>query len=180
MSIPEKVPARLIAGDTWAWTSSLSDYEAPTWTATIYFENSAKTFNAAASASGSDHAFSIAAATTEAYKAGRYRWSIRVTDGTTVATAESGWLDVVTNPASDGTHDPRLWARRTLDNLLSFLEENAATSQASFSYQGRSAARWDIDRLLQWQKELEARVRTEEFGAAAAARRTIKLRFGRG
>jgi hypothetical protein len=175
----DKLPAELIAGDTWAWTRSLGNYPASTWTATVYFENAAATFNSAASASGTDHAFSIDAATTAAKKAGRYRWSVRVTDGTTAATVETGWVEVRTNPAAAGTSDPRSSARRTLDALNDFLEGKASNAQQSVTINGRSLSTYTLPELREWQQTLEARVRTEEGGPAAGGRRTLKLRFGR-
>ncbi len=92
----------LVAGDTWAWTSSFADYHAPTWGATAYFESVGATLNATATDAGSDHAFSIAAATTAALAAGRYKWTIRVSDGTTVKAVATGWTAVQANPAVAG------------------------------------------------------------------------------
>lgn len=175
--IPDDVPSELIAGDTWRWTRDLSDFPAGTWTLTYYFENQDGTFNVAASASGTTHSVTIAAVTTAAYKAGRYRWRARAVGGGITETVEDGWLDVRPDPAAAGKVDVRSWARRTLDNLLTFLEENAATSQASFAIGTRSAARWELDKLTKWQKELEQKVRDEERGARAPNGRNIKVRY---
>lgn len=174
------VPSELIAGDTWAWSHSLADYPADTWTATVYFENQFQTFNAAGSASGSDHAFSIAAATTAAYKPGRYQWRLRVTDGTTVSTVASGWSEVKINPASAGARDVRSWARRTLEAVEAFLEGNATTAQASMALNGRSISRWSLAELTQWRSQLRQEVRTEEQGSRAGLGRNIKVRHVRG
>lgn len=176
----DKLPAELVAGDTWSWSRSFGDYPAPTWTATVYFESAAATFSATASASGTDHEFSIDSATTGAKPAGRYRWSVRVTDGTTVATVESGWVEVRTNPAAAGTSDPRSWARRTLDALNAFLEGKASNAQQAVTLNGRSLSTYSLTELREWQQTLEARVRTEEGGTASRRGRTLKLRFKRG
>lgn len=175
----DKVPAEFIAGDTWAWTRELADYPATTWTAIVYFENAAGTFSAAAVADGSDHAFSIASETTATKKAGRYRWAIRVTDGTTTTTAESGWVDVRTDPAAAGTSDPRSDARKMLDALNAFLVGKATTAQQAFTLNGRSMSTYTLTELLEWQRTLEAKVRTEEGGGASWRGRTLKLRFKR-
>lgn len=175
----EQLPAELTAGDTWVWSRSFGDYPAGTWTATVYFENAVATFSAAATVSGTDHLFTVAAATTAAKPAGRYRWSVRATDGSTVTTVESGWVEVRTNPAAGGTSDPRSSARRTLDALNAFLEGKASNAQQAVTLNGRSLSTYTLKELREWQLTLEARVKTEEGGAAAGGRRTLKLRFKR-
>lgn len=172
-------PSTLTAGDTWAWTTSLADYPAPTWDATVYFENAVGTFSATAVDSGSDHAFSIAAATTATKKAGRYKWSIRVTDGTSVHTVEEGWADVVADPAAAGTHDPRSDARKMLDALNATLLGRATSDQLSMSLNGRSLSRIPLPELREWRNQLKQEVATEEKGAAAGLGRNIKVRFSR-
>jgi hypothetical protein len=174
------IPAKLTAGDTWAFTFSHADYSAPTWSASIYFENAAATFSETATDSGSDHAFSVAAATTADKLAGRYRWSIRVTDGTDSYTVETGWVDVLTDPAAAGTHDPRSDARKLLDALNATLLGRATSDQLAMSINGRSISRTPLPELRQWRDQLRQEVRTEEQGENAGLGRNIKVRFGRG
>lgn len=174
----DSLPSELIAGDTWSWSRSFADYPAPTWTATVYFENAAGAFESIASASGSDHAFSISAATTSGRKAGRYRWSVRVTDGTTVATIDSGWVEVRTNPAAAGTSDPRSDARKTLDALNALLLGKATTAQQSYSLNGRAASSYSLTELREFRDQLREEVRTEEQSANAGRGRNIKVRYG--
>lgn len=173
----DKLPAELVAGDTWAWTRDLPDYPAPTWDATVYFENAAGTFSAAATDSDTAHAFSIDAATTLGKKAGRYRWSVRVTDGTTVSTVESGWVEVRIDPAAAGNSDPRSYWRKLLDAIDATLLSQATSGQLAMSLNGRSISRIPFNELSQERDKIAARVRAEESGAPAASRRTIKLRF---
>lgn len=174
------IPAKLVSGDTWSFVLSDSDHPAPTWSASIYFENAASTFSATASDSGSDHAFSIAAATTAEKKAGRYRWSIRVTDGTSSYTVETGWVDVVTDPAAEGVHDPRSDARKLLDAVNATLLGRATSDQLAMSLNGRSISRTPLPELRQWRTDLREEVRTEEQAERAGLGRNIKVRFARG
>lgn len=174
------IPATLTAGDTWTFTFSHGDYAAPTWDASIYFENAAATFNATATDDGSDHAFTIAAATTAAKPAGSYKWSIRATDGAASYTVETGWLEVLPDPAAAGKRDVRSWARRTLDNLEGLLEQFATTTIQSGSINGRSYSRSDLPQLTQWRDQLRQEVRTERQGERAGLGRNIKVRFSRG
>lgn len=176
------IPSELIAGDTWIFDRDYSDYPRPTWTATAYFENADGTFNVASTVSPAiptAQRFTIAAATTAIYAAGRYRVRVRVTDGTSTFTAESAWIDVALDPAKVGKQDPRSWARRTLDAIEAFLEGNASTAQQSMSVGGRSLSRWSLPELTQWRDRLRQEVRTEEQGSDAGLGRDIKVRYGR-
>lgn len=177
--VPTILPTALVAGNTWQWDREYADYPVTTWTATAYFENSAKTFNVTATVSDSTHRFTIAAATTATYPHGHYRVRVRVTDGTQVFIAESGWCDIEVDPAAAGTVDTRTWARRTLDNLLAFLEQNALTAQATISIADRTIGRWQLKELDEWREKLERIVKTEELGTRAAVGRNIKVRLVR-
>lgn len=174
------IPTKLTAGDTWAFTFSHGDYAASTWDATIYFENAAATFSATATDDGSDHAFSIAAATTVDKAPGRYKWSIRVSDGTSAYTVETGWVEILTDPAAAGTHDPRSDSRKLLDALNATLLGRATSDQLAMSINGRSLSRTPLPELRQWRDQLKQEVRTEEQGGKAGRGRHINVRFGRG
>lgn len=179
--ILSQVPPQLVAGDTWRWERSFSDYPAPTWTVTYYFENAAGQITAVASASGSQHLVSVPAATTQGYAAGRYRWVARASDGTTVETieGENGWIDILVNPAAAGNKDHRSWARRTLDAVEATIEGRASNDQLAMSIGSRSISRIPLNELWQLKKNLEAEVRTEEAASAAGLGRNIKVRLTR-
>lgn len=177
--VPSVLPTDLIAGNTWQWDREYGDYPVTTWTATAYFEKAGKTFSVAATVSESAHRFTIAAATTSGYPPGRYQIRVRVTNGSQVFIAESGWCEVDVDPAAAGSYDPRTWARRTLDAVEAFLAGNATTAQQSMSIQGRSISRWSLAELTQWRKDLRQEVKTEEQGSRAGVGRDIRVRFGR-
>jgi hypothetical protein len=178
VTIPTQIPASLIAGDTWRWTLALAGYDAQTWTAVVYFTNAGDVFNATATADGTSHAFSIPAATTADYKAGRYAWTVRVTSGAIVETALTGSVEVTPDPTVK--RDTRSNARITLEAVQCFLRGNATTAQASMTLKDRSVSRWSLAELLQWEKDLKAQVRTEEAAATGGLGRDIRVRFGRG
>lgn len=180
IAIPDQVPSTLIAGDTWAFTRDYGDYPQPTWVATLYAEMGGSQFSQAAVASGTLQSFSVTAAVSGGIKVGRYRWWVRVTDGTSSYTVENGWVDVTPDPAAAGTRDQRSWARRTLDALESTLEGRASSDQLAMTINGRSLSRIPLQELLAWQEKLRQRVRTEEQGATAGSGRNIKVRFSRG
>jgi hypothetical protein len=171
------LPTDLVGGVTWIWDRDYADFPRPTWAATAYFEKAGAAFSIAATQNGTAQRFTIAAATTAGYAAGRYRIRVRVTDGASVYIAESGWCDVEIDPAAAGTVDPRSWSARTLAAIESFLEGNASSAQASMTIQGRSIARWALQDLLSWRDKLRAEVRTEEGSTASGKGRDIKVRF---
>jgi len=170
----------LTAGDTWSWTRELADYPAPTWTATVYFAQSSGSFEATATADDVAHAFSITAATTASKAAGKYKWSLRVSDGTNAYTVEEGWVEVLANPAASGGRDPRSWARRTLDAVEATLEGRATDGQLAHTIKDRSISRIPIPELIDLRNKLRAEVKTEERGNDAGLGRNMKTRFSRG
>lgn len=174
------VPAKLVAGDTWSFALTDTDHAAPDWDATIYFENAAASFSAASSDSGEYHAFSILAATTAAYARGRYKWFIRVSDGTTLLTVAQGWIDIAPNPASNVAHDHRSDARKMLDAINAFLIGNATTAQKAMSINGRSLERHSLPELTAWRDQLRTEVKTEENAGKAGLGRNLKVRLLRG
>ena len=176
--VPAVLPTSLIAGNTWVWDRSYSDYPAPTWTATAYFEKAGKAFNVAATAEGTAHRFTIAAATTATYPPGRYQVRVRVTDGSQVFIAETGWCEIEVDPAAAGTHDPRSWARKTLDELEALLHRFATTAQQSGSINGRSWSRFDLPTLREWRKDLIQEIAEQERPTGGKGR-NIKVRYAR-
>lgn len=178
-TVPDIIPASLVAGDTWIFDRDYSDYPRPTWTATAYFENAEESFSVASTLNGTAQRFTIAAATTATYEAGRYRVRVRVTDGSSTYVAESAWVDVQLDPAKAGNQDPRTWARRTLEAVEAFLEGNASTAQQSMSIAGRSLSRWSLAELTQFRNDLRNEVRTQEQGSNAGLGRNIKVRYAR-
>ncbi len=177
--VPSTLPTSLIAGTTWTFARDYGDFPQPTWQATAFFENALKAFSASAVASGSAHLFTVSAATSATYPAGRYQIRVRVTDGTQTFIAESGFCEIETDPAAAGTRDTRTWARRTLDELEALLERFATTAQQSGSVNGRSFSRTDLKALTDWRDKLRQEVKTEERGANARTGRNIKVRFNR-
>jgi hypothetical protein len=174
------IPSSLVAGDSWEWTAEYGDYPAGTWTATAYFQNADNEFSFPAVADGTTHSFEAAATATDDYKPGRYYVQVRVTDGSSPVVVDSGWCEVIADPASGVKVDHRSWARRTLDAVEAFIEGNATTAQQAISIAGRSISRYPLTELLQLRSQLRGEVRTEEQGENAGLGRDIKVRYGRG
>lgn len=184
MTTPNQVPDQLLAGDTWEWSREYSDYPAPTWSATYYFERADANFSATASASGSAFAVTVPAATTAGYRAGRYRWRLLVTNGSTRKMADEGWVEVLPDPAAAGNVDHRTPARVMLDNVEAYLRDPTNLAMANWSIGGRALSRWSRADLLAERDKLKAEVRAEEradrLSQGLRPRNRVAVRFGRG
>jgi hypothetical protein len=176
-----QVPAKLRAGDTWEWSRSLADYPAPTWVLTYRLKNDCDDPDAiVAVASGTDHAVTVAAATTAVIKPGRYRWFARVTSGALAYTVEEGWVDVEPDASGVGKFDPRTDARKMLEAVEATLYGRASRDQQAMSLNGRSISRTPLPELWQWRDKLRAEVKAEDDAASHGAGRNIKVRVYRG
>lgn len=171
-----QLPASLVAGDTWTWTRDYADYPATTWDATAYFEYAGVGFNVAGIADDDLHGFTISAATTAEKEAGRYKWWVRVTDGTTVVTVEEGWLEVKPDPSATGTREHRSQARQMLDAIEATLLGRATDGQLAMAINGRSISRISLDELQKFRAQLRQEVRVED---GLGSGRDIKVRYGR-
>jgi hypothetical protein len=183
MTTPEQVPAELVAGDSWTWTRTVADTPATTHTAAWYFENKDGAFSVAASASGADFAASVAAATTATRKPGRYRWRLVVTktSDSTRTSIESGWTELLPDPAVAGTVDWRSHARRVLDAIEAVIEGRANVDQQSMQLNGRALTRTPIPDLLslrdKYKREVAAELAAERIAAGGASGRRIVTRM---
>ena len=185
-AIATQVPATLIAGDTWKWTRDLTDYPAGTWTLAYYFENSSATFTVTATASGTTHSVTVAAATTAPYRAGRYRWYARANSGAEYYTVanEFGWMDVLADPAAAGKFDRRSHARKVLDAVEATIEGRATSDQLAMSIAGRSISRTPITELItlrdKYRWEVMAEQDAEALAAGLGSKKRIFVRMSRG
>jgi hypothetical protein len=180
-----QVPETLVAGDTWEWTGSLADYPAPTWTTAWYFENAGQNFSVSGVQSGSEHAATVAAATSAGYRPGRYRWRLvatRVADSVRKTVGE-GWLEVLPNPAAAGNVDHRTTARVVLEMIETYLRDPMNLTAASYSLGGRSLSRWRRADLLveydRWKAEARSEEAAERIAAGLGNPRRLYVRFDR-
>ena len=184
--IATQVPATLIAGDTWKWTRSLTDYPAGTWTLNYYFENSGATFSVTATASGTTHSVTITSATTATYRPGKYRWYARANNGSEYYTVanEFGWLEVLADPAAAGKFDRRSHAQKVLDAVEATIEGRATADQLAMSIAGRSISRTPITELLtlrdKYRWEVMAEQDAEALAAGLGSKKRIFIRMSRG
>ncbi len=179
---PTIEPSSVNAGDTWRWTRSLADYPASAgWALSYTLINASAKITVNASASGDDHAVTVAAATTSGYAAGTYDWRARVSRAGEVYTVGEGRL-TVRNAFSAATFDARTHARKTLDAIEAVIEGRASSSTAEYTIAGRSLKHIPMADLLALRDKYRAEVLREDAAAAVAAglpdRRRVFVRFG--
>jgi hypothetical protein len=179
---PTQIPDELIAGDTWAWTRDLSsDYPADTWVAVWYFEKVDQNFSVTATADGLSHAGAVTAATSAGYLPGRYRWRLVGTNGATRRTIESGWLEVMPDPAAVGNVDHRSTAAAVLEMIEAYLRDPTNMTAASYALNGRSLSRWPRADLLverdKWRGEVTSEVAAERIADGLGNPRRLYVRF---
>jgi hypothetical protein len=156
-------PREVVAGDTWEWEKSFSDYPATTWTLTYYLRSREHEASITAAADGTDHLVTVAKATTAAYKAGLYEITGFVTDATERFQVYRGLLNVLPDPASQGAgQDPRSHARKTLDAIEAVVEGRATKDQQAYTIGGRSLQRMPIKDLMYFRGVYRAEVYAEE------------------
>ncbi len=171
--IPTTEPPSITAGDTAAWTRSLSDYPASdSWVLAYALVNASSKVTVTSSASGDDHAVSVAASTTAAWVPGTYSWQATVTKGSDRYTVGTGQITILPNLAAATLLDTRSAARKALDAAdLALANYGAKAYLQSYEISGRSQRFHDPGAFMAWRDKLKAEVRREENAAAIAAGR---------
>jgi hypothetical protein len=177
--ILDTVPDNAIAGDTWRWSLDLPDHPAPTWNSTIYLRNSEGSLSQVGVDDGTKHSFVISAAASATQKPGKYKWFVRVTDGSSTETPLEGWIEITPNPAA-GNFDPRSQSRKLLDAVEATLLGRATSDQLAMAINGRSLSRTPLEELKSWRAQLRQEVATAEGKNAGGKGRRIKVRLTRG
>lgn len=172
-----QVPESVFAGDLIAWERELADYPASAWELTYSLSNAADRIEIVAGESGDTYTVSIDVATSGAYKAGRYRWFARVSDGAgDERTVEQGWIVILPDPAKQA--DWRSHARKMLDAIEAALEGAADKDQLNLLSYSLGVVSVSRDRELLWtararyQRELK-----NEEGSSKKNQRHTFVRF---
>lgn len=187
MSAPATEPVEVTAGDTVQWTRSLADYPANEgWTLTYTLINATTKISITASASGEDHAVSVAAATTATWAAGTYAWQAYVTyGGAERHTVGTGTIVIRPNLAGATTLDNRSAARKALDAMDAALEAHGARAHLeAFTIGDRQQKFRSMADFIAARSRLQAEVAREEnlqrLRAGLSPRNQLLVRFGAG
>ncbi len=166
-------PASITAGDTAAWVKSLADYPASAgWVLSYTLINATTKITFSASASGADHAVSVAAATTANWAAGDYQYQAVVTKAAERYTVGTGRLTIAPNLAAATTLDARSTTRKMLEAAESAYLDYLTNKQghvAEYEIAGRRMKFRNAAEIWQQIEKLKAQVRAEETAARLAA-----------
>lgn len=179
---PTREPLKLEIGDSWAWRREdlAADYPATSWTLSYEIVSAAAAISITAAADGDQFAISVAAATTAAYTAGRYRMAGYVTAGANRWRVYLGALELMPNLAA-GVADIRSHARKVLDAIEAVIEGRAAKDQQGYTIAGRRLDRTPIEDLLklrgQYMAEAARETAAERLAAGLADPRRVLVRF---
>lgn len=166
-TIPTIEPNSARAGDTWQWTRTLTNYPAgaaPLWTLKYRFKSPTLSgFEVVATASGSDFAILVAAATTAAFGAGDYSWIAWVEGGTSEKyTVDQGTLTVMPDyraATAAAVLDDRNHAQKMLAAIESWLEsKNPAV--AEYEIAGRRMKYIQIAELIKLRNRYKTEIAT--------------------
>jgi len=180
--IQDKEPTEIIAGDTLAWTKSLSDYPAnDTWVLSYYLRGPS-VINITTTASGANHAVSVLATVTTNYIPGEYTWVAKVTKGTDVYTVGSGKVTITQNMQSiSGQVDLRSDVQIAYDNAMTIWK--AVTKYGSYSIAGRTYTSRNLNEIIQLvekcKRDLMVERMQDQYEKTGINPRHIKVRFNR-
>lgn len=173
-SIPTSEPSTLRAGDTWAWTRSLSDYPASAWTLKYQFKSAAGGFSITATADGDDYAVSVGAATTAGYHSfrGAMSWIAWVEGGSSEKyTVDTGTITIdpdYRNGTSTAAFDDRTHAQIVLDAIEAVIEGRATKDQDELQIAGRLLKRTPIPTLLKMRQHYKTEAASQKTAEAIA------------
>lgn len=184
-TLPTTEPAFARTGDTLAWRRSLADYPAQDWVLKYRLINAAGKIDLTATADGSDHLISVAAATSAAWAAGEYEWQSYVEGGTAERyTVGTGRLTLRPNLAAQaGGFEARSTARKALADLRAALATWISTSGQVQEYEiaGRRmkyASAGDIRaRISLLEREVAREDTAEKLAAGQDPGRRLLVRF---
>lgn len=173
-------PARVFAGDTWAWEISAPPaYPSASHVLPYAFtpETGGELVEVEAEAlSPVAVAFRVAPADTAPLAPGRWRWSLIATDpalGFRVVVA-TGLFEVLANPLAPIAGDTCSAARRILAAIDATIEGKVTKDAQTYTIEGRSITRLPLPELLAARARYAAMVRPED-GAGPIAYRPMRF-----
>lgn len=162
--IPTTEPTRIVAGDSVEWTKTIPDYPADLGWILSYVMMCAgvSPTTITSTASGSDHAVSVPAATTAAFAAGTYHWTSMVTNGSERKTISSRVWEVLPNPATaTSSTDLRTHAEKCLAAIEAVIEGRMSDPIVEYQIGTRMAKKIPHTELLKLRTHYRSEVRSD-------------------
>jgi len=186
MTLKANLPSSFTVGDTFKATISDDRYPASEgWSLTFAIANGSAAKTASASASGNDFDLTVAGSTTNTWVAGNYTYTLAVTKGAERYTLATGPIQVLPNLASGSPIDGRSHARKMLDAIDAYLENQATGSQIDIvesAIDMRRVKREGKGELIKLRDRYRAEVLAEDqadkIRQGQASGRNLQVRFG--
>ncbi len=146
--IPNRVPDTLVAGNTWSWATSSSDYSpADGWSVTYYLRsNGQTTITATSTTSGTGFLTTILASVTASIAPGDWYFTATAAKGLEAYQCDKGRFTVEANPATSAA-DPRSAVKRTLDAITKCIEGSASKDELAMTVDSVSLSNRSLDEL---------------------------------
>jgi hypothetical protein len=185
VTIPTSEPTEITAGDSAAWTKSLADFSASDgWVLSYTLINAASKISISTSASGADHATSVAASVTAGWAPGTYYWQAVCTLGLARYTVGTGSITVRPNLAVATLFDTRTPAAIALAAAdLALATYGAKAYLQEYEINGRRQKFTDPSAFMAWRNALKQEVAREtnvsNIAAGMGDRSKVFVRLGR-
>lgn len=144
-------PQQAMAGTTWKWERSFSNFPASTWDLTYYFREVTGKYTFDVGTLNSNDAFRVNASytITNSYTPGIYSGQGFVTLGTERFLVYENQLQVSANFNLQGVgKDTRSHAQKVLEAIKGLLEGKFVEDASSYSIAGRSITKLDVQQLI--------------------------------
>ncbi len=183
--VPSTEPAILVAGDTSAWTKSVSDYP-PTegWSLSYAFrkQSGAGYLNLTASTSNSEYSLTISAASSSLMTAGLWTWASYATAGSERHQVGSGSIEIKPNLAAiDFNIDLRSTAKQAYDNAMAAWK--SVTLGQTVMLNGRTYTQHNLDALTRYvdrcKADYAAELQAQQLNQTGVDSRRIGVRLAR-
>lgn len=173
---------QLIAGDTWDWTLTLSDFPPSVYTLKYFFSGAGKTLLiVATSPDGSSFNVHATPAQTSPLPAGTYQWSVAAFKGTDRTLVDKGEVEIVADTfIATGQEETRSWVKITLDNLQAVLQGRAGRVEQEYQINGRMLRLMTLKELIEAEGIFTARFRREQIESGQLPEQTnqVQASFG--
>ena len=166
-TIPTAPPSAAVAGDTWTWTDTSSDYPASDgWVLAYRIAGpDVVTWSSGfVATSGGTSTVTIPAATTAPLRAGSYRVVATYTLSGARHSVECARLTVTANPDTLSAGDTVSWAETTLAAIESFLEGHLEGGVSYYQIGNRQITSIPLPELIQMRNSLRAEVAVQRRG----------------
>lgn len=174
-------PVFFTQADNVAWQKTFAQYPTSLWNLTYYIRGAAN-LDVLATKNATMFLVNISSAQSSNLIAGSYWWQAVLTKGVDRITIGSGRLEVKPNIQSVPiNYDGRSHVKKTLDALDAMIEKRATSDQQSYSIQGRSLSRMNIDEILVWREKYRrfysSELREQKAQAGLGRRNKVQVRF---